>query len=220
MVLSEFVMSKTSSVNLALRFTKIDDLQRHDHSYLTPHDECYFLREYTPRAGFGHSATNDLIQNFKKPVDRRGRSEWDWKEWAVRKIAEEFREAMGAKWISQWTLIPVPPSKTKDNIEYDDRLIWMLTELTRGIRSDVRELIIQTRNMEPAHYVVFRPSPDEIARNYVIDESTTSPEPRAIAVVDDILTTGAHFKACKMVLGSRFPDTRIIGIFVARVHRQ
>lgn len=204
---------------MPLRFTKIDDLKRGDHSYLTPDDECFFLREYTPRAGFGHSSTNDLIQNFKKSIDRKSLPEWKWKEWAVTKIAAEFRDAMGEAWISKWTLVPVPPSRIKSDAGYDDRLVWMLRELTKGISSDVRELIVQTRNMKPAHSVTLRPTPERIARNYAIDESIATPEPKALAIIDDILTAGAHFKACKVVLANRFPAARIIGVFVARVER-
>jgi adenine/guanine phosphoribosyltransferase-like PRPP-binding protein len=38
---------------------------------------------------------------------------------------------------------------------------------------------------------------------------------KRIAIVDDILTTGAHFKACKTVLQERFPEAQIFGIFIA-----
>ena len=35
-------------------------------------------------------------------------------------------------------------------------------------------------------------------------------------VVDDVLTAGTHFRAAKSILGARFSDTRIIGLFIAR----
>jgi hypothetical protein len=34
--------------------------------------------------------------------------------------------------------------------------------------------------------------------------------------LDDVLTTGAHFRAAKRVLHARFPQAQIIGLFVAR----
>ena len=71
----------TSSENLPRHFTAIDDLTRRDHYHLTDADRCFFLGEYTSGAGFGH--TNSLIGNFKKPVDRRGRPEWHYKEQAI-----------------------------------------------------------------------------------------------------------------------------------------
>jgi hypothetical protein len=201
---------------LGLRFTAIDDLERDDHYYLTPDDKCIFLREYTARAGYQKGETNDLILNFKKTLDRKGRAEWRYKEIALRQIASEFRQAMGEKWISQWTFVPIPPSRCKSDPLYDDRISRMLIEMTKGIRSDVRELVHQTGSMVAAHETDDRPSPDGIARLYEVDEEIADPEPKSIALVDDILTTGAHFKAAKKVLEGRFPDALIIGVFVAR----
>ena len=40
-------------------------------AYLTAMDECYFLGEYTARKGFAFSATNQLILNFKKAMNKR-----------------------------------------------------------------------------------------------------------------------------------------------------
>jgi hypothetical protein len=40
--------------------------------------------------------------------------------------------------------------------------------------------------------------------------------PRAIGVVDDVLTAATHFRAMKDVLATRFPGIPITGIFIAR----
>jgi predicted amidophosphoribosyltransferase len=40
--------------------------------------------------------------------------------------------------------------------------------------------------------------------------------PSSVAIVDDVLTTGAHFKAMKRILMERFPEARIVGLFLAR----
>ena len=88
---------------------------------------------------------------------------------------------------------------------------------------DVRELVVQTESMDPVHVgdVVRRPAPEEIQALYRIDETLdkklTKPAPDTIAVVDDILTTGAHFRAAKSVLSTHFPETSIIGLFIARI---
>ena len=62
------------------RFTKVDDLNLQDHSYLNDIDICYFIGEYTARKGFAYSNTNNLILNFKKTRDRQGRPEWCYKD--------------------------------------------------------------------------------------------------------------------------------------------
>jgi len=62
----------TSGDTFPQRLTKIDDLTRPDHFYLTPGDDCYFLCEYTARKGFAFSTTNHLVLNFKKSMKKRG----------------------------------------------------------------------------------------------------------------------------------------------------
>jgi hypothetical protein len=103
----------TSASTFPLRLTKIDDLTRPDHFYLTAADDCYFLGEYTARKGFAFSATNRLILNFKKTMDRQGKPEWPWKERALREAAAAFRTALNNDYLNVATLVPVPPSKAK-----------------------------------------------------------------------------------------------------------
>jgi hypothetical protein len=76
-------MMTSANSSFPRRLTKIDELTRPDHSFLDGEDSCYFLGEYSARQGFAHSATNNLIMNLKKPMDRRGTSQWQWKERAI-----------------------------------------------------------------------------------------------------------------------------------------
>src|SRR6202521_4317351 len=98
----------TSGNTFPQRLTKIDDLTRPDHFYLTPEDDCYFLGEYTARKGFSFSATNQLVLNFKKSVDRRGRPEWQHKERAIREVGQAFAIAINPEWLASVTLVPIP----------------------------------------------------------------------------------------------------------------
>jgi predicted amidophosphoribosyltransferase len=52
--------------------------------------------------------------------------------------------------------------------------------------------------------------------NYTIADELVDPVPSLIAVVDDVLTTGAHFKAMKRILIETFPDVSVVGVFLAR----
>jgi predicted amidophosphoribosyltransferase len=61
-----------------------------------------------------------------------------------------------------------------------------------------------------------RRTPEAIAGNYRIAEVFATPEPTHIWVIDDVLTTGAHFKAAQRVLLGRFPQAHVFGVFVAR----
>lgn len=198
-------------------FTRIDALTRGDHSYLNDSDACLFLGDYSARKGHAYSATNQLILNFKKPMSRRNKSEWRYKGNAIRQVAEVFSQNIGPDF-QRLTLVPVPPSKLKTDPEYDDRLMDMLRALRApaGITLDIRELIVQTEAIQAAHDNQKRPRPDDLKRIYRIDETLAHPVRDWICVVDDVLTTGSHFRAMSDVLKQRFPAAKIAGLFIAR----
>ena len=205
----------TSDVAFPDRFTEVDELTRPDHSWLTDEDRCYFLGEYTARQGFAYSPTNNLILNFKKPLDRRRRPEWRYKELAIQRAATAFRHALGAA-PPAMTFVPVPPSKARADPLHDDRVTRMLRAVWPGQTADVREIIVQPESADAVHESPVRPTPSQIEAGYGIDETLTTPEPSFIAIVDDVLTTGAHFRAANSVLASRFPTVQIVGLFIAR----
>lgn len=122
---------------LPARLTKVDELTRPDHTFLEPDDVCYYLGEYTARRGFAFSETNNLINNLRKPVDRRPLPEWRYKEAAILTCGRMLRDALNEEWLEQATLIPMPSSKMQDDPEYDDRLPRILRELSRGAQRDI-----------------------------------------------------------------------------------
>ena len=202
------------------RLTKVDALIRQDHWHLTDADACCFIGEYTASQKYPYSVTNQLIRNFKKTMDRRGRLEWRHKNQAIQEAAAAFRKALAPKDLDRLTFVPIPPSKAKGDPLYDDRLTRMLGAIRPKPPLDLRELVVQTESTDPVHVGnVVRPAPEEIQALYRIDETLTEPAPDTIAVVDDILTTGAHFRAAKSVLSTHFPETSIIGLFIARTVR-
>lgn len=99
-----------------IRLQKIDNSLLPLYSCLEDNDYCYFLGEYASGQGFEYSQMNQEINNFKKPVDRKKRPEWRYKEDAISKIA--FWMASVNCWdklkIATW--IPIPPSKTTLNM--------------------------------------------------------------------------------------------------------
>lgn len=206
----------TSDSTFPQRLTKIDDLTRPDHWYLSDLDVCYFIGEYTARQGYAYSATNNLVLNFKKRLDRRGRPEWRYKARAIQNAALAFRTALNPEALDRLTFVPIPPSKAKRDPLYDDRLTQMLRAIRPNPVLDVRELIVQMQSMDAVHDSDNRPSPEQIAVLYQIDEELAAPIPATIAIVDDVLTTGSHFRAAQMVLSARFPGVPMVGLFIAR----
>ena len=195
-------------------FTAIDDLLRPLYPHLTAADQCYFLREYTAGRGYAGSETNHLI--LKKPPDRRGKPEWRYKERAIEQVAREFRESVNLSALRRVTLVPMPPSKAKSDPRYDDRMLQVLQAVDVEGQLDIRELLLCAESMPAAHATAARPTIAQLIANFIEDESLTHPEPRSIALVDDVLTTGAHFIAAKAVLAARFTGVPIRGLFIAR----
>lgn len=206
----------TSGSTFPRRLTKIDDLTRSDHWYLTDADECYFLGEYSARKGYAFSATNSLVMNFKKKMDRRGRAEWAYKDRAITQAAAAFRAALRDDAREVLTFVPVPPSKAKNDPLYDDRLLQMIQQIWPGQTVDLRELVIQPASTDAVHDSDQRPSVSQIEAGYVTNPAFMNPPPSLIAITDDVLTTGAHFVAMRNKLRAIFPTTKMVGLFIAR----
>jgi predicted amidophosphoribosyltransferase len=201
---------------LEVLLTEIDDLLRHEHFHLTRDDKCYALREYIARGGWQAGETNQLIMNLKKTLDRRGKAEWRHKVLAIHQAGTELRGAMNAKWLDGAVLVPMPPSKATGDNGYDDRMLQVVCVMREGTGAQVREILRQRASTTPHHLQERSRDVDALVENFTVDETCCEPPPPRIAVVDDVLTTGAHFCAARRVLSRRFPTTPVIGLFVAR----
>lgn len=203
---------------MSLKLSRIEGVFLSDHSSLEQDDDCYFLGEYTSGRGYEYGRTNSLILNFKKSPDKKSRPEWRYKEEAIEKIAEAFRKSLSSSWLRKVTLVPIPPSKNQGDPLYDDRMTRTLEMLNQQSANalDVRELIKQSESRQADHESSLRQPTNELIGNYYIDQELVYPEPEEIALFDDLLTTGKHFKAVQTILRKQYPDVKIRGIFVAR----
>jgi hypothetical protein len=112
--------------------------------------------------------------------------------------------------------VPIPPSKTTDDPEYDTRLTLTLKSVRPKLR-DIRELIVLDDGGFDSKQKGLRPV--DRALHYSIDEELADPEPEVIFLFDDILTTGCRYKALESVVKQRFPDVAVYGLFLARAVR-
>ncbi|MDE0208196.1 MAG: AAA family ATPase, partial [Candidatus Tectomicrobia bacterium] len=124
--------------------------------------------------------------------------------------------AMEASVLERAVFVPIPPSKAKDDDGYDDRLERMLRAVRPQRPRDGRALIAQTRSVEPTHLRSARLRASDIEELYRIDEEVAAPSGGLVVVVDDLLTSGAHFRAAQRTLSRRFPDIDVVGLFLAR----
>jgi hypothetical protein len=206
----------TSDSTFPSLLTRVDASTLSDHGYLSDTDECFFFGGYTAGGGFGYSAMNNHILNFKKDVGQRGRPGWSYKAKAIREAAEAFSKILNGSNTRGTVFVPVPPSKCKSDSLYDDRIVQMLKAISPADPLDVRELIVQLATSEAAHGSQNRPTPQQIAARYTIDQALIAPGPDLIVICDDVLVSGTHFKAAQVVLGQAFPGVRAIGLFIAR----
>jgi hypothetical protein len=206
----------TSQNTFPRHLTEIDDLTRPDHYHLNAGDTCLFLGEYTARKGFSFSATNQLVLNFKKSVDRRGRPEWQHKERAIREIGQAFAGAIKAAWLASITLVPIPPSKQKDDPLYDDRMQRMLLAIPAAQPLDIRELLIQQQTMEAAHDADIRPGRIKLRLITRLIRISVSRRREPLLCLMMSLRPAPTSSPRRRVLQARFPQARILGFFIAR----
>lgn len=200
-----------------IHLIQVDQLLLSDHYYLDPHDSCFFFYEYTPREGYNYNDSNRLISNLKKSPLKKRLPEYRYKYDAINKCAEWLRSIYDSKdyWQNS-TFVPIPSSKCMEDPEYDDRIVQICKGMSPN--ADVRSIIVQTKTTIASHTVKDgeRLKPEQLLALYRIDENLCNPPPKHIIIVDDMLTTGSHFKAMKTILQKRFPGTPIEGVFITR----
>jgi hypothetical protein len=192
----------------------IGDLERPDHIHLRSEDRCFFFGEYTARAGFGYSSTNQLILNLKKNPELAGTPQYVWKGRAIQTIGAAIRANLDLARLGELAIIPIPPSKPSGAPGYDDRMARVARAI--GADVDVREALVTKTERDPMH--VKQGVRDPIALRASLATVTnllSDPRPQVI-LVDDVLTTGCSFVVCKAMIQEAWPDARILGLFVAR----
>lgn len=199
-----------------MKLTQIDSLLLPDYPHLEKTDDCLFFGEYTSRAGYAHSEINQLINNFKKGVEKKGLPEWWYKNDAINRIVELFLNNSSFLEIG-YTWIPIPSSKIESDVEHDDRLWQVLKGLKDKKQSlDIRKLIVAKKSRSSAHGSEKRPTISDHLGNWYIDTSKIQPKPDGVVIFDDVITTGCSFKAAQKLLHSHFPAVPIMGVFIGR----
>lgn len=198
------------------RLLKVDDSNRSDHWYLSAEDRCYYFYEYTAHKGFAYSKVNSFISNLKKPPSQRQEGHYRYKGIAIQEAAGLLRGVLTPGLLNSATLVPIPPSKPTDHPDYDDRMEQVVSGAIAGLQADARSLIAQVQAYEASHLQGeggSRIRPTELQALY----SLVAPRPRGtVILIDDVLTTGAHFVAAKAAILAEFPAVQVAGIFLAR----
>ena len=199
----------------SIHFSKIGVWHRIVHHHLRDEDECFYLFELMRGQDPKKDKTKSLISNLKKKPGVAQR-ELAYKRPAIIECAQYISQAMSDNWIENVTFVPIPPSKSIEHPQYDDRMEQVCRQIADGI--DVRTLLKQDTPIKAAHERrnEERPKVYELKMLWRVDETLSFPRPKGIVIVDDVLTSGAHFRTAHDMLSQKFPDIPIAGVFIAR----
>lgn len=183
----------------------------------------FYARTYTAGQGYQYSETNQLILNLKIRQDdvKRNSQRLQYKQRAIQQFAKEvtalLRDQLEPE--SSLILVPMPPSKERSDPEYDDRV----EQVTKAVAASIEgvswlPLIHMTKSIESYHLRSDGRNPDDIYVAMQLDEEIAKhyESNSIIALIDDVLTSGAHFTAARRHIQERFPDATVVGIFWAK----
>jgi len=197
----------------AYRWQKLDiNVIQNPPRWLTRDDECYYAREFTVRGGYQASQTNQLIFNLKKTIDRQGQPDWPYKQQAIAQFAKELASLLTRAGV----VMCIPPSKPKDDPFYDNRLDDVLNKLVQyNPKIQVVSPIVRTTAVKAKHEGGPR-DPDIELQSLHWQGLTVPRVPSYMILVDDIITSGSSFNACRQLILHNVPNVRVIGVFWAR----
>jgi hypothetical protein len=201
---------------------QIDETTVDEHFSLAPADFCFYVWEYTAGQRYDFSPTNQLISNLKiKPSQIAAKPRRDhYKQQAIGHSAAALRSLIQRSWVEQYgTFVPMPPSKIVGDADHDDRIHKLLNTAFAGFDADIRPLLEQTASTAADHESSDRLPYTALFELTRINEAHARPPRPNIAVVDDVLNSGKHFKVAQQLLSQRFPGTPVVGVFIARCIR-
>jgi len=199
------------------RLLKIDESLIDEYLSLEKSDLCFFLGEYAARQGYQFSEMNQLVYNLKKPLSVIDQPHWSYKEKSINQIADLIISLKAWQKLKDCLWIPIPPSKVTSHKEYDNRLTKVLIKIKeKEPNFSFSEILVSKENRDSAHLGAKRLGITEHINNLSIDQSKIISTQKPIIIFDDVITSGASFKAAQILLKKIYPDSTIVGFFVAR----
>lgn len=151
-----------------------------------------------------------FIRHFQAPS---GMSEpyREYKNDAIRHAAAAFTKTIPAAWRRRGCIfVPIPPSRLRQDPAYDDRVRCALDAVSPPLPvHDGLSQLLPTRAKAKGMTPWMRA---ELLR---FDCKSLDIRPHAVIVVDDVVASGAHFAAARMVIRATLPGVAVCGLFLA-----
>jgi hypothetical protein len=119
--------------------------------------------------------------------------------------------------VAQWICVRAAASiQVQGAPEYDGRMLRLLSWVQPSLPNV--QAMLAARSDGAAYEKGL--SPTERAANLTVTSDGQSLRPDTIILVDDVVTSGSHFKAAALVLRHIYGPRKIVGLFLARTARQ
>lgn len=169
------------------------------------------------KGGFGMSEANQRVFNLKKPMERRGLPDWHYKQEAIAVFGHDLASFLAKMPLRQHeaVIVPMPTSKRRDDPLYDDRLVQACEIASELVGVPILDCFEVGESVSPSHMGGTR-SVDAIRENLAIPEARQLERFDVCVLVDDVVSTGAHYAACWELLASVSPDLAVLAAFWAK----
>jgi predicted amidophosphoribosyltransferase len=182
--------------------------------------ELYYARTYTSRQGYGYSNTNQLVFNLKI-LPNQSADRLFYKNRAItqcaREVAEFFTQNVNPD--LPIILVPMPPSKTRSHLEYDDRMEQVAQQVNQRCSNVMWAPLLETvSDGDSYHSSSDSRNPDNLYRLMKINHERVESydADTHVVVLDDVLTSGSHFSVARRYLLEHFDSANIHGLFWAK----
>jgi predicted amidophosphoribosyltransferase len=112
-------------------------------------------------------------------------------------------------------IVPMFTSKSRNDPEFDDRLECVAKYVREKTSQRIGFNLDVIRSSEPFHNSRALRVPAEIEKT-ISFTPFKPPIPTKVLLIDDVVTTGAHFIACNNKIKGQYPDIEIFGLFLAK----
>jgi HAD superfamily hydrolase (TIGR01662 family) len=172
-------------------------------------DDKYFYARWRYEGGYTASYANQLISNLKITRDKKNTARWKFKVDAINQFAHEAISILPPN----SSILLIHGAKLGDHPEYD-------------MRHEMLEAAFSAYGMKVIKPIKLRESKDSV---HSVDDSSlrdpktleanlewTGPiasDAKSIFILDDVITSGGHFKAYKNLINKYAPGIEVTGVF-------